>query len=147
MSCALEPSAAISGDTFDYALDRETLHLSLTDPMGHDLHAALLNLRDGQTQFVNAGHPWPLRVRQGRDEEVTVAVDAPFGLLLPHSYHVQSLDLHPRETALALTTAVTPGHIQGRRRTDCRVAIASGLRPCLNPSRLVPGEVPAVRRA
>ncbi|MEV4970238.1 PP2C family protein-serine/threonine phosphatase [Streptomyces scopuliridis] len=182
VACNLEPSANISGDTFDYTLDRETLHLSLTDPMGHDLQAALLatvlvgalrrarrtgadiieqahqanqalvdydrghatgqllriNLRDGRTQFVNAGHPWPLRVRDGRVEEVALAVDEPFGLPFPHTYRVQTLDLrpgdrlvmitdgilergaenadlaavlrasqdlHPRETALALTTA------------------------------------------
>ncbi|MFD5787070.1 PP2C family protein-serine/threonine phosphatase [Streptomyces sp. NPDC127037] len=38
---SLEPSEDISGDTFDYTLDRDTLHLSLTDTMGHNLQAAL----------------------------------------------------------------------------------------------------------
>ena len=37
----LEPAADIAGDTFDYSLGRTTLHLSLTDAMGHGVEAAL----------------------------------------------------------------------------------------------------------
>jgi serine phosphatase RsbU (regulator of sigma subunit) len=37
----LEPAAEIAGDTFDYTLDRETLHLSVTDARGHGVSAAL----------------------------------------------------------------------------------------------------------
>lgn len=37
----LEPAATIAGDTFDYSLERDTLHLSLTDAMGHGVAAAL----------------------------------------------------------------------------------------------------------
>ena len=38
----LEPAGEIAGDTFDFALDRETLHLSITDAMGHGVDASLL---------------------------------------------------------------------------------------------------------
>lgn len=38
----LEPAGEIAGDTFDLALDRETLHLSMSDAMGHATQAALL---------------------------------------------------------------------------------------------------------
>ncbi|GAA2499470.1 PP2C family protein-serine/threonine phosphatase [Streptomyces gobitricini] len=38
----LVPADDIGGDTYDYALDRETLHLSITDAMGHDTESALL---------------------------------------------------------------------------------------------------------
>ena len=38
----LEPANAVGGDTFDYSLDRDTLHVSITDAVGHDVHAALL---------------------------------------------------------------------------------------------------------
>ena len=31
----LEPAASIGGDTFDYSLDRDVLHFSVTDAMGH----------------------------------------------------------------------------------------------------------------
>ncbi|MFN2562646.1 MAG: PP2C family protein-serine/threonine phosphatase [Jatrophihabitans sp.] len=37
----LEPAATIGGDTFDYSLGRDTLHVSLTDAMGHGVAAAL----------------------------------------------------------------------------------------------------------
>ncbi|HVE98487.1 MAG TPA: PP2C family protein-serine/threonine phosphatase [Mycobacteriales bacterium] len=38
----LVPATAAGGDTFDFALDREVLHLSITDAMGHGVGAALL---------------------------------------------------------------------------------------------------------
>ena len=37
----LEPSAGIAGDTFDFNLARDVLHLSITDAMGHGVAAAL----------------------------------------------------------------------------------------------------------
>ena len=37
----LEPAASIGGDTFDYSLARDVLHVSLTDAMGHGVGAAL----------------------------------------------------------------------------------------------------------
>ncbi len=38
----LEPSGDIAGDTFDFALERDTLHLSMTDAMGHAVNASVL---------------------------------------------------------------------------------------------------------
>ncbi len=38
----LEPAGDVGGDTFDFSLERDTLHLSITDAMGHTLDAALL---------------------------------------------------------------------------------------------------------
>jgi len=37
----LEPAAGIAGDTFDFSLARDLLHVSLTDAMGHGVGAAL----------------------------------------------------------------------------------------------------------
>ena len=136
---ALVLADTIAGDTYDCTLDRETLHLSITDAMGHDLdsalmatvvvnasrrarragadlaeqarqtHQALLDhgrgtfatgqlLRialDGTSaQLVNAGHPWPLRLREGAVEQVGLAVDLPFGLATV-AYRVQDIDLRP----------------------------------------------------
>jgi serine phosphatase RsbU (regulator of sigma subunit) len=38
----LEPAGHVGGDTFDFSLERDALHLSLTDAMGHHVNAALL---------------------------------------------------------------------------------------------------------
>ncbi|MGW3361226.1 PP2C family protein-serine/threonine phosphatase [Streptomyces bungoensis] len=38
----LAPADDIGGDTYDYALNQNTLHLSITDAMGHDTQSALL---------------------------------------------------------------------------------------------------------
>ena len=38
----LQPAGEIGGDTFDFSLERDTLHVSLTDAMGHTMDAALL---------------------------------------------------------------------------------------------------------
>ncbi len=38
----LEPAASVGGDTFDYTLDRDALHVSITDAVGHEVQAALL---------------------------------------------------------------------------------------------------------
>lgn len=145
---ALEPADHVGGDTFDYAIDRDRVHLSVTDAMGHDVGAALLatllvgalrrarragadlavqayeadqavrehgfqgyvtgqllriDLNDGKTEFINAGHPWPLRMRDGAVREIRPRVDMPFGLAIPHSYRVQSLDLRPGDRLVMLT--------------------------------------------
>ena len=36
------PPGEVGGDTFDFSLDRDTLHFSITDAMGHTVNAALL---------------------------------------------------------------------------------------------------------
>ena len=41
LSAWLEPAASVGGDTFDYILGRDALHLSITDAMGHGVASAL----------------------------------------------------------------------------------------------------------
>ncbi|HUR22808.1 MAG TPA: SpoIIE family protein phosphatase, partial [Acidimicrobiales bacterium] len=38
----LEPASHVGGDTFDYSVDHDQLHASMTDAMGHGVKAALL---------------------------------------------------------------------------------------------------------
>ena len=38
----LEPAGDVGGDTFDFSMDRDTLQLSMTDAMGHEVGAAVL---------------------------------------------------------------------------------------------------------
>ena len=38
----LEPASSVGGDTFDYTLDRDSLQVSITDAVGHQVAAALL---------------------------------------------------------------------------------------------------------
>jgi serine phosphatase RsbU (regulator of sigma subunit) len=145
----LEPANAVGGDTFDYALDRDTLHVSITDAVGHDVTAAMLatvlvgSLRNGRRRgadlveqattandalvahsavghfvtgqllrvdrrtatatIVNAGHPWPLRLRDGRVEEVELEIDLPFGVESGHRFRVQTIPLRPGDRILLVT--------------------------------------------
>ncbi|MCP9963008.1 serine/threonine-protein phosphatase [Streptomyces somaliensis] len=143
----LVPADDIGGDTYDYALDRDTLHLSITDAMGHDTESALLatlllgalrgarrvgcgiteqadrahrallhhgrglatgqllrvDLDGGGVRLVNAGHPRPLRLRDGTVEELALSPDLPFGVPSPTPYRVQELELRPGDRLLLLT--------------------------------------------
>jgi serine phosphatase RsbU (regulator of sigma subunit) len=136
----IEPAHDIGGDTFDFSADDQSLHLSVTDAMGHDLEGAMLatlavgalrnarrrelslveqaamtndalvrhadshqfvtgqlvriDLDSGAAHIVNAGHPPPYRVRDGRVEALNLEVDLPFGLAT-EPYRAQTLDLRP----------------------------------------------------
>jgi hypothetical protein len=145
---ALVPADSIAGDTYDYALDYGTLHLSVTDAMGHDVDASLMatllvnasrrarragaglaeqarqthqalldhgrsTIATGQlvrisldgtgARLVNAGHPWPLRLRAGIVEELRLEADLPLGVLEVGPYRVQALDVRPGDRLVLYT--------------------------------------------
>jgi serine phosphatase RsbU (regulator of sigma subunit) len=58
----LEPASEVGGDTFDYSVEREVLHLSISDAMGHTVRAAQLatlavgSLRNSRRARVTVGH-------------------------------------------------------------------------------------------
>ncbi|MGW5333958.1 PP2C family protein-serine/threonine phosphatase [Streptomyces bauhiniae] len=78
LAAALVPADSSAGDTYDYTLDHDTLHLSITDAMGHDVDAALM-----ATLLVNAS-------RGARRAGVSLAQQA-------HRVHQALLD-HGRRT-------------------------------------------------
>ncbi|WP_328911301.1 serine/threonine-protein phosphatase [Streptomyces sp. NBC_00234] len=64
-----------------------------------------IHLETGTCELVNAGHPWPLRLRDGaaEAEEVQLAVNLPFGVAAPTSYQLQELQLLPGDRLVLLT--------------------------------------------
>ena len=148
----LEPAGDVGGDTFDFSVERDTLHLSMTDAMGHTLNAAMLatvlvgalrNARrrgvdlaeqsrlanevlcgfaddgdfvtgqvvriensSGTARIVNAGHPLPILIRNGRAENVALAPGFPFGLAVDAEYDVQEFVLEAGDRLVFLTDGI-----------------------------------------
>ena len=76
----LEPAGEIGGDTFDFSLERDALHLSLTDAMGHHVNAALLaTLLVGATRNARrAGASLPIQAERGNAAVRDFAGDSQF---------------------------------------------------------------------
>ncbi len=62
-----------------------------------------IDLTSGAAQLVNAGHPAPLRLREGRVEEVELEVDLPFGVEAGTEFRLQSFELRPGDRLVLLT--------------------------------------------
>ena len=184
----LEPAATVGGDTFDYALDRDSLQVSVTDAVGHEVGAALLatllvgslrnerrrglgladqtrnandavalhsapgqfvtgqvmrvDLHTREAQIVNAGHPFPLRLREGRVEEVDLAVDLPFGVERGTEYRLQRFSLEAGDRVVFLTDGM-----QERNAATLDVAAALADTADLHPREVVHELGQAVLRA
>jgi serine phosphatase RsbU (regulator of sigma subunit) len=165
----LEPAGNVGGDTFDFALERETLHLSMTDAMGHEVGAAVLatvlvgalrngrraglglaeqagsanaalaefartggfvtgqiarvDLRRQTATIVNAGHPPPLRLRDGRVDRLELAADPPFGVDRGYGYRVQALPLEPGDRIMFLTDGMLERNAES---VDIAAVLAAG---------------------
>jgi len=155
----LEPAYRVAGDSFDYALNEESLHVAIIDAMGHGLDAAVLasvaiasyrharrgdvDLRDlytamdlaiaeqfsdehfvtvqmahldvgtGCLQWVNAGHPHPLLLR---DQRVVRALESP--TTLPAGFGgaepiVSEESLEQGDRVLFFTDGITEEHLLG----------------------------------
>jgi serine phosphatase RsbU (regulator of sigma subunit) len=151
----LEPAYEVAGDAFDYALNGDTAHLAVIDPVGHDLtasvlaavtlgsyrhsrragldleatHAAMdqaiatqfggerfvtgqlaqLDCATGRLQWVNAGHPLPLLVRQAKVVDTLACHPAPpLGLGFGEA-EIATAALEPADRVLFYTDGVVEG--------------------------------------
>lgn len=155
----LEPPYDVAGDSLDYALNDDILHLAMIDAMGHGLTAAVLatvavgayrharradaglaelyafmdtaideqfgpdhfvtaqmmrlNIGTGRLEWVNAGHPAPMLIR---DHHVIAALEGPgtlpvgFGGSTPQ---INSQQLRPGDRVLAYTDGLIEEHTTG----------------------------------
>ncbi|MEU9023615.1 PP2C family protein-serine/threonine phosphatase [Actinomadura sp. NPDC048394] len=155
----LEPAYDVAGDSLDYALNDDVLHLAMIDAMGHGLNAAVLatvavgayrharraeaglaelyafmdtaidaqfgpdhfvtaqmmrlNIGTGHLEWVNAGHPAPMLIR---DHKVICALEGHgtlpvgFGGSTPQINHRR---LRPGDRVLAYTDGLVEEHTTG----------------------------------
>ena len=154
-----EPAGDVGGDTFDFSLDRNTLHMSMTDAMGHSVGAALLatlvvgalrntrrrsgdlaeqaqsahealleyatgggfvtgqlihvDLVDQTATVVNAGHPRPFRLRDGRAEEIELTAQPPLGAAKGSRWTTQAFPLEAGDRVLFMTDGMLERNARG----------------------------------
>jgi serine phosphatase RsbU (regulator of sigma subunit) len=91
-----------------------------------------VDLTTGTAAIVNAGHPLPLRLRDGRVEEIDLRVEAPFGVLPGKSFDVQPFPLEPGDRIILLTDGM-----QERNAVNLDVAAALAGSADLHPREVV----------
>ena len=101
-----------------------------------------VDLRSGNATIVNAGHPLPLRLRNGRVEEVHLDIDLPFGLQPSRSFRSQPFSLEPGDRFVF----VTDGMLE-RNAAQFDVAATLGQTRDLHPREVVHELGAAVLRA
>ncbi|NWF26958.1 serine/threonine-protein phosphatase [Streptomyces sp. PKU-EA00015] len=158
----LEPAYNVAGDSFDYALNDDILHVAVIDAMGHGLNAATmatvaigayrhsrragiglseiytfmdravadqfgpehfvtaqmmrLNIATGHLQWVNAGHPAPLLIREHqvlRQLESPTTLPVGFGGEEPQ---VSEQILQPGDRVLCFTDGLIEEHEAGEEQ-------------------------------
>ncbi|MGY2129067.1 PP2C family protein-serine/threonine phosphatase [Blastococcus sp. SYSU DS0617] len=62
-----------------------------------------VELHSATAHIVNAGHTLPLRLRDGKVEEIALQVEAPFGVLPGKTFEVQPFPLEPGDRIVFLT--------------------------------------------
>jgi hypothetical protein len=62
-----------------------------------------VDLDTGAATIVNAGHPFPLRIRRGRVETIELEIDLPFGIEAGRSFRLQRFPLDAGDRIVLLT--------------------------------------------
>jgi serine phosphatase RsbU (regulator of sigma subunit) len=91
-----------------------------------------VDLRTGTAGIVNAGHPLPLRLRNGKVEEIDLRVEPPFGVVPGKSFDVQPFPLEPGDRIVLLTDGM-----QERNAVNLDVASALADSADLHPREVV----------
>jgi serine phosphatase RsbU (regulator of sigma subunit) len=101
-----------------------------------------LDLSAGAAEIVNAGHPLPLRLRDGRVGEVGLDVEPPFGVVPGRSFRPQRFPLQSGDRIVFLTDGM-------QERNAAALDVANALRDTadLHPREVVQELGAAVLRA
>jgi serine phosphatase RsbU (regulator of sigma subunit) len=139
----LEPAAEVGGDTFDYNLDRDFLHLSITDAVGHQVAAALLatllvgSLRNGRRKGLDLA-------AQASNANDSLAENAAPGQFV--TGQLVRVDLHTGTAAIINAGHTLPLRLRGGevQRIELRVEPPFGVLPRktfeVQPLPLQPGD-------
>jgi len=84
-----------------------------------------IDLRTRTAAIVNAGHPLPLRLRDGRVDHVPLEADPPFGTVPGYEYRVQTLPLDPGDRLLLFTDGMVE---RNTTEVDVKEMVSSGAR-------------------
>ena len=116
----LEPAATVGGDTFDYALDRDSLQVSISDAVGHEVGAALLatllvgSLRNERRRGLGLGE-------QAGNANDAVATHAAPGQFV--TAQVMRVDLRTREAEIVNAGHPLPLRLRAGRVEEVELAI------------------------
>jgi serine phosphatase RsbU (regulator of sigma subunit) len=101
-----------------------------------------IDLNTSSATIINAGHPFPLRLRGGRVEEIELAIDYPFGIRSGTSFRVQEFPIAPGDRI----AFVTDGMLE-RNAAEVDVPDALSRSGDLHPREVVHALGAAVMRA
>ncbi|GAB3360078.1 PP2C family protein-serine/threonine phosphatase [Modestobacter lapidis] len=139
----LEPASSVGGDTFDYTLDRDSLQLSITDAVGHQVPAALLatllvgSLRNGRRKGLDLAE-------QARYANDSLAENSAPGQFV--TGQLMRVDLHTGIAQIVNAGHVLPLRLRAGRveEIDLRVEAPFGVLPGksfdVQPFPLEPGD-------
>ncbi|TFV70796.1 serine/threonine-protein phosphatase [Blastococcus sp. CT_GayMR19] len=91
-----------------------------------------VDLETRSAGIINAGHPLPLRLRDGRVEELELRVEPPFGVVPGKTFEIQRFPLEPGDRIILLTDGM-----QERNAVDLDVTKALAASAALHPREVV----------